>query len=174
MGGMKRAGLAVACGVAALIMLLWPALYNGQPLIFADTPSYIRAFDAGAQKLTGHATHWSEPPGRECASSGPGTRLSSISEKTVLTGRSIYYGALLYLGDLTGGGWPSIVLQALAAMAAIALTLSGGGSRFDWKVWAGVCIGLAVLSPLAFFASYLMPDIFTGLAILAVANIVAF
>lgn len=173
MSRVKRMGLAVACAAAALVTLIWPALYNGRPLIFADTPSYIRAVDAGVQRLTGHKTWWSEPPGPECASSGPGTRLSSVSGKTVLTGRSIYYGALLYLGDLTGGGWPSVILQALAVMAAIGLTLSGG-SRFDWKGWAGICAGLAVLTPLAFFTSYLMPDVFAGIAILAVANIAAF
>jgi hypothetical protein len=40
------------------MLLLWPAIYNGQPLFSNDTTAYIRGFDAGVVWLSGRTSAW--------------------------------------------------------------------------------------------------------------------
>src|SRR5271165_6043769 len=129
-------------GQASLLLflalaLLWPALYNGQPFFFHDTTAYVRGADAGFVKLTRHRTAWTWPDDQDTVSSGqvPDSRgatdtidgqlasrleslprMNSLKEKVVMAGRSPYYGALLYLGEITGGFWASVFLQGLATL----------------------------------------------------------
>jgi len=169
-----------------LAVLVWPAIYNGQPIFFPDTTAYIRGADAGVQAAFGRRTAWSlsgddaivqPPPGvasPSAASSGaaPPPSLSSIKDKTILAGRSPYYGALLYLGDLTGGFWLSIAVQAIAMLAALWLTIRALGLGTQPAVLAAIG-GVALLSPLPFFVSFLMPDVFAGIGILTAASLLA-
>ena len=188
-----------ALSAGLLAVLVWPALYNGQPIFFPDTTAYIRGADAGMQVAFGRRTAWSlsgedaivQPPappaGAEVpavASPGapgasgaappaaPPPSLSSIKDKTILSGRSPYYGALLYLGDLTGGFWVSIAVQALAVLAALAFTLRILGLGTRPAVLAAIG-GVALLTPLPFFVSFLMPDVFAGIGILTAAALLA-
>lgn len=176
MNTLKNIGLATACVAVSLLLFMWPALYNGQPFIFEDTAAYISAIDAGAQTL-GIKSRWSTPIACNFSSGhvpAPShtARPNPPPQKIVLRGRSIYYGLLLYLGDAIDG-WLSVALQALAAMLAIGLTLYEC-ARFRWSGFAAICAGLAIFTPLAFFASFLMPDMFAGIAILTFANIAVF
>jgi hypothetical protein len=157
-------------GVFALA-LLWPALVNRQPVFHPDTTACIRGADAAIEKLTGLSTAWSRSPPRAAAASSaeppsldPHRSLSSIEEKSVLAGRSVYYGTLLYLGHVAGGFWLSVAIQALAVALALALTLRA----CRLPVWPGLAVTLAVaaLTSAAWYASFLMPDIFAGLAVL--------
>jgi hypothetical protein len=159
-----------------LSICIWPALYNGQPLFFTDTTAYIRGADAGIARITGRQSVWSPPPLSATGElKGPGHLKSTnnLKEKSVIAGRSVYYGALLYVGDVMDHLWPSIVLQAAAVVLALSLTLSNT-SGFDWFTLSVGVVGLAVATPMAFYASFLMPDVFAGLAILAAANLVAY
>ena len=150
-----------------LLVGIWPALYNGQPIFFPDTTAYIRGADAAISKITGHQSIWSPPP---VSAAGDVVSLSNPKDKFVIAGRSIYYGALLYAGDLFGGFWPTVVLQAAAVALAVGLTLHLT-IGFSWFALTAVVTGLAIVTPLAFFASFLMPDIFAGVAILGAANL---
>jgi hypothetical protein len=168
----------IAAGL--LLTLIWPALYNGQPIFNPDTPSYIRTADAGIAKLTGRETVWSARWQTATTSTQPSSasevlpqNIGALHPDFVLTGRSIYYGALLYFGDAVGYLWPSIVIQAAVVLLALGLTLRNMG-LFSWRLMAIAVGGLAVLSPLPFYTSLLIPDIFAGVAILATANLVVF
>jgi len=168
----------IAAGL--LLTLIWPALYNGQPIFNPDMPSYIRAADAGIAKLTGRETVWSARWQTATASTEPSAasevlpqNIGALHPDFVLAGRSIYYGALLYFGDAVGYLWPSIVIQAAVVVLALGLTLRNMG-LFSWRLMAIAVGGLAVLSPLPFYTSLLIPDIFAGVAILATANLVVF
>jgi hypothetical protein len=184
---------ALSAGLVAV--LVWPALYNGQPIFFPDTTAYIRGADAGMQAAFGRRTAWSlsgedaivKPLASPAPSAGtaaapalpatgpvasPPPSLSSIKDKTILSGRSPYYGALLYLGDLTGGFWLSIAVQALAMVAALWFTLWILGLGTRPAVLAAVG-GAALLSPLPFFVSFLMPDVFASIGILMAASLLA-
>jgi hypothetical protein len=161
--------------------LLWPALYNGQPIFFGDTSAYIRGADAGVQAIFHRRSAWSltggdaivqrpaapapVQPARYCA---PVARGSSLADKSVVSGRSPYYGALLYLGDLVGGFWLSIALQSAAVVLAILLVLRAVGTRPSPLLIAGSAV-LAVATTAPFFVSFLEPDIFAGAAVLVCA-----
>lgn len=174
------AGLALAAFAAAL---LWPAFYNGQPIFFGDTSAYIRGADAGMQAFLHRRSAWSLSganaivPAHGASAAAPVppadrsgvTHGSSIADKSVVYGRSPYYGMLLYLGDWAGGLWLSIALQACAVVLSIVLVLRATGmvrSRLLLLTGAA-CLVLATTAP--FFASFLEPDIFAGVAVLACA-----
>jgi hypothetical protein len=163
--------------IALLVVAIWPAIYNGQPLLFPDTTGYIRGADAGFSRLIHHESVWSNHDNRASSDTTekqtlaqPRTSISSLADKTVLAGRSIYYGALLYLGQVVGRFWPAVLVQAGCVLVAIALTLETL-HLFNWFRLSIIVIVLALATPLAFFASYLMPDIFAGISILGVANL---
>jgi hypothetical protein len=77
---------------------------------------------------------------------------------------------LLYFGELLGGLWATLVIQSAAALAAIGLTLRRL-ELFTWPKFAATGAILGVFSSLPFFASFLLPDVFAGLAILGAANL---
>jgi hypothetical protein len=166
-----------AC-VALLLVHLWPGLYNGQPFFFPDTTAYVRGADVGFSRITHHHTIWSRastPPATAAdnqAGTGAGTRPppEAAATKGVLAGRSVYYGGLLYLGHITGRFWLATLAQAAAVVLAIALTLQSLG-LFSWLRLTFICLALTAATPVAFFSSFLMPDVFAGITILAVANL---
>ena len=156
---------------ALLVLFLWPAIYNGQPFFSPDTSAYVRGFDAGVVWLTGRESAWTTWASAANATQGPSGR-SLQSPNFIIAGRSASYGALLYLGELLGGLWASVALQAALALAAVSLTLKHFKllNLPNLLLTAGT-LGLA--SSLPFFASFLLPDVFAGLAILAAANLLA-
>jgi hypothetical protein len=154
-----RGSVTFASWLVAGILLLWPALYNHQPFFFPDTTAYVRCADAAVAKLTGVQSVWTQPPGTDSTD-------SALPDKTVLAGRSIYYGALVYLGDRAGGEWLSIVIQA----GLLVLALFGTLKAFDLGRWPYLVVLVAALSAftlLPLYVSFLMPDVFTGLDLLA-------
>ena len=164
------------CAALALATA-WPSLYNGQPFFFPDTTAYIRGADAAFSRFTHRTTVWSPP--RQQVSSDPATAreaqaprrsLSSVAERAVLAGRSVYYGVVLYVGDLTGRLWPTVLVQASAVLLSVALTLRAFG-LFTWPAFAIISIALAAFTPVSFFASFLIPDVFAAISILSVANL---
>jgi len=173
----------IAGGALAVLLLLWPAIYNGQPFFFSDTTAYVRGADAAIEKATGLTTPWTSPTSPDSASAreegetsvdvvAAPRSVSSVHDKTVLSGRSIYYGALLYLGEVTGGFWFSVAIQAAMLTLAVGLSLRALGLRSGRQ--AAISIGvIALLTPAAFFASYLMPDMFAGISILACSALIA-
>lgn len=168
--------------VLALTSLLWPAFYNGQPFYFSDSTTYLRGVDAAMQRLAGHPSPWTAPeaddsPGNAPAQSPPENpnqhaSVSSIKSKTVLAGRSVYYGVLLYLGDLFGHFWFTVIVQGLAVMLAMALFLRAFGLPARPALVASALV-VAALTPASFYVSFLMPDIFAAVAVLACVTLIA-
>jgi hypothetical protein len=94
----------------------------------------------------------------------------------VLSGRSIYYGAILYVADAAGSLWLAVAFQALLAALSIILTVRrlyppAVTAKVGTLLLAGL---LALISPVAYFTSYLLPDIFSGLAVLALGHLLFF
>ncbi len=166
----------------ALLFLLgiWPALTNGQPFFFADTTAYVRGADLAIAKALGSqfATDWAKDQRRaiEIQTSVTGSELSAAEQKpaqrVVFTGRSIIYGALLYLGALTGGMWFAIIVQALVAVYLVFLFVVRT-LRLSFRDFLIGCGVLLLASPLPFCVSYLMPDVFAGFLILGVVILAA-
>ena len=134
----ERLHRAAPIALAALLML-WPALLNGYPLVFADTGTYLsQAID--------HSLGWDRP---------------------------VFYSFFLLSLHMQLTTWPVIVAQALLAAWLLHLLrrcLLPRTSRW-WLV--PVVAVLCVASPLPWFVSQLMPDVFTGLLVIALVLLIA-
>lgn len=165
--------------LAGALLLLWPPLLNRAPFVLSDTTTYIRGADAAVFKLTGIQTDWTarfikryQPPttsAPQAAQPGP----AASGRAVTLSGRSVYYGAFLYLTDLIAGLWLAVVVQAFVAALCLYLTVRrfSSASRQPVAAFLGLTALLSVASALAFFTGYLMPDLFTGLGVLAAAHL---
>ena len=168
-----RAGLRIVAVLLAAIAMMWAAFVNGQPFFTPDTQAYVRGPDVAVVKLLGarFASPWArqEPPGAHVSAdkSGPAPA-HSYDDQEVLAGRSIYYGALAYLGQLTGGFWLTVFVQGLAVAWLTEMLLRASGQRSLGAYAAGMAV-LALATPAPFFVADLMPDIWSGVAIGALA-----
>lgn len=176
---------AIAAFLLATLSLLWPAFVHGKPFLFADSSAYVRVVDAAVFKTLGHSTEWTRPGEVERLAKGsqltaaPSRVAPSPSDpekldqnRVPLLGRSIYYGFLAYVSALTGQFWLLIAVQAIIVAAAILMFVAGTSTRGARKpLWCATLITLflAATSTAPFFISFVMPDIFTGLAILSAA-----
>lgn len=163
----------------AALMLCLVAVLNGQPFFYPDTPSYVRGADMGFTKLLGprFATDWSPQaaatrqaqaePGEPAAAAAK--RFTSIEDKIVMAGRSVYYGALLYLGYVSSDLWGVVAVQALAAAYLLHLLMVRLWS-LGAPAYLGTVAALTVLTPLGAFVGLLLPDVFAPLIILAVGT----
>lgn len=167
--------------LAVLTVLgLWPALTNGQPFYYADTTAYVRGADLAVAKAFGNrfATEWAKDRRRTIriqipvTDTGQSAAEQKPAQHIVLAGRSIVYGALLYLGALTGGMWFSAIMQSLAAVYLVFLIVVRT-LRLNFCHFLIICGVLLLASPLPFFVSDLMPDVFAGLLILGFAILAA-
>jgi len=162
------------------LLLMWPTLLNRSPFFLSDTSTYIRGADAASFRIFHVQTPWSDrflgryqPEQIRAARSESKKAASSHERPVTLSGRSIYYGAFLYVAERIAGLRLAVLFQALAVAVCLRMTVN----RFDrrtqnpTKTFLLTTGLLSVASPLAFFVGYLMPDVFTGLAILAVANL---
>jgi hypothetical protein len=130
---------------AIAIVLMWPALLNGYPFLFADTDPYIRQgqqiFPAIRQVLAG------EPAGIDYMQS-----------------RSVFLGAYLYQTYRVADFWGVAVIQALTMAWLIWTVAKAFGA--EGKTIAAVVAVLA-LTTAPFEAVFMMPDAWTGTGLLA-------
>jgi hypothetical protein len=133
--GRGTTGLAV--GLAA-ILLLWPAFWNGYPLVFSDTGTYL-------SQAVEHYVGWDRP---------------------------IFYSLFLFPLHMTLTTWPAIAAQALLLTYLLHLVRRSllPGTSVWWLL--PITAGLAVASPLPWFGSQLMPDVFTGIVVLTLALLI--
>jgi hypothetical protein len=187
----------IAMAVTAVVLALL-AMLNGQPFYYPDTPTYLRGAETAATKLAGPGRFkpWlpaaSSPPAAKSAAapaqtpSAPSTArastqenqrsqkaLTSVEDKTVLAGRSVYYGALLYLSHLSGSMWWTVAVQALTIAYVLELLLVRLW-RLKLALLPLIAAGLVLITPLGIYAGFLMPDVFAGLAILAFATLAVY
>jgi hypothetical protein len=172
----KAAILKIAAYGALLLLLMWPAIYNGQPLFSPDTSAYVRGFDAGVSWLSGRTSAWTTWAANlhgQALDNPTSERAHSFqSPEFIIAGRSTAYGALLYIGELLGGLWASILAQAVLSLIAVSLTLKHFSS-VSWLKLLFFVGALALASSLPFVVSFLLPDVFAGLSILAAANLIS-
>ncbi len=180
--------------VTLAVLIIWPAVVNGGPFWFPDTSTYIRSADAALYTITGQETAWSdkistvmEPATklRPDSATNP-SRVVGHAEKIVLTGRSIYYGAVVFLPMQLIGPWGAVLVQAL--IAAFVLIFSTRivmrASNFAIRKTSTYRLRaylpyialwiIALFTPLAYYTSMLMPDIYAGLFCLDMAVSILF
>ncbi len=180
--GVRKKLIFVCAAIVLLAGLIWPAIYNRQPFLYPDTTSYMRTADPAVYKLTGIATWWTGrhdggPDSSESQSATsqevtPPGKAQPPSQKVILVSRSIYYGFLLYLGFITSHFWLSVLMQAAALLLAVHFALRVLGLPV-WPALFYLGFALCILSDAPFFASFLTPDLFAGIAILICAVLLA-
>ena len=169
-------------GYLLLAMLMcWPAWLNGQAFFLQDTTAYIKGAASGVALIAHSSTaeawlHAAEPIAGEQATgqdvegkhSGRLNEYSSSPDKKgVLAGRSLYYGMYLFLiTALCSLNLVPFITAILAVITITSVSLSLGLSHGRTFILLAM---LTFVSPLPFFSSMLMPDIFAGLGILATA-----
>ena len=169
---MKAGSLAVlrGCGrsgwiLAALgaAMLMWTAVVDGRPAVFSDTALYYGQAEYLFEAL--HLVSPSqavEPPGDPTAlPSRPG--LPNVSAE-IDGARSPLYGGFVYLLQRAASLWLVAFVQAWAAAGAVYLLYRAAAPAAPRWGYLALMAGLAVLTPLPFFASWIMPDLFAGVA----------
>ena len=182
---MKQTWLRGPVLLALIALLLWPAVWNRGPFYFPDTRTYMRSEDAAMSKFTHRRTAWTaEDSDSAAAPRSPAPQdtqqslhnigeartrsLEAIKKKGIVLGRSLFYGFALYAGAITSGFWLTMIFQSAAVLLGLYTTLRALAIPV-WPTLAWLCLGLCLLSDVAFFTSYLMPDIFAGIAILSCA-----
>ncbi|MDH3264988.1 MAG: hypothetical protein OEM24_13445, partial [Paracoccaceae bacterium] len=178
----RRVGITAAIVAFAALQMV-PAALNGYPLLFFDTRAYYNSGEAAlgfALGRFGEDAPWGATGAPGSAAGAPGgaaggaepanaSALEEIgAERSDLSfSRSPYYGAVLYLLfslspfavvaaqalALAGVAW--LTVRALVPDRAVAAYLSAGA----------IC---AAVTPLPYFAGYLMPDVFAAVVPLGV------
>ena len=171
--------------LAMALLLCLTALWNGQAFFYPDTPTYLRGAEMGASRLLGPAAlkPWLPAPsaanaqGPSVVDTGESPKrikpLTSIEDKVVLAGRSVYYGVLVYAGFLAGQMWLTVVVQALAVAYLLQLLMV--------RLWGlagrpaiGISAALSLLTPLGVYTGFLMPDVFAPLVILCIGTLAVY
>ena len=165
-------------------ILSWPAWFNGQPFLFPDTTAYIKGAASAFNLVwkTNEAADWLAPksipitvpnaPSTAPVTTPAAPQFSSSPDKSgVIAGRSIYYGFFVFATAALFGLKFVPLLQALLSTILITSILR---VRFliDYKIISIALFLLAIASPLPFFNSMLMPDVFAGLGIAAAISLI--
>ncbi len=95
------------------------------------------------------------------------------AEPTLWKARSIYYGVVAYIGYLVSHFWVTLLFHGFV-LAFTAYTFASAAFRLQPPLLAGVFLPLALLTPAAAAASYVMPDVFAGIGVVALATLFAF
>jgi hypothetical protein len=151
-----------------LLLLLWPLAVNGAPFYSPDSASYLRGGGFGFHTgLVILGDWWRSLVGgtREAAGASP---QAIVAEAIAKSGgaRSAIYSVATYLLR-----WPGNSLTALAIAQAgtVALILSCLGRLIAPQsgIWPRLAVGagIALLTPAAWYAAYVVPDILAGVAI---------
>jgi putative flippase GtrA len=170
-----------------LMASAWAALINGQPFFMDDSTAYVRGPDLAAVYFLGpkFATVWTQRhplQGLDLSqtnknSVAPTTRevtpTNSSFDSKILAGRSVYYGALLYVSHLTSHLWLAVFVQA-AIFLYLTYTLAIKCLRLTFFVFTCITATLLVATSISFFISVLMPDVFASFLILGLATLVVF
>jgi hypothetical protein len=128
----RRPAVRLAAVVVASVLLVWPGFWNGYPLIFADTGTYI------GQALLIYLG-WDRPP---------------------------FYSLFLFATHWRLSLWGPMLAQGLVVAHLLGVTLRVLGRPSPWLLVA-VAFALSVLTGLPWLAAQLIPDVFTGVVVLA-------
>jgi len=164
--------------ILCVAALMWTALANGQPFFFPDTTSYVRAADIAVYLASNHhiSTAWTSRyadalAAKKARPSPPKTAQTphygnDISSGLIMSGRSPYIGAAIYLGYVTSNFWLFVIFQAALAYWLIRLSLRRFGVT-DENLITMVVLAIAVATNLSYFNALLLADAFASFGILA-------
>ena len=165
----------IAAGAAVLLV---PALVSGRPFIFYDSWVF---YMWGKDVLAAISHPWPAvgqfPAGRNLWASEAVSALPAIVDVTqfrltlsAIGSRSVFYAVPVYfLGSL----WATAAAQAALVSGVLDLLVRAVGWRHR-MAFMGLVVFLTLTTTLPFFAAFIMPDIFTGLSIIAAGLLLFF
>ena len=157
---------------AATVILLVPAVLHGRPFLFFDSEHYFligRAILGAVQGLVGLETASVGGPAATVSAALPPPEDGGSEGRlaVIAGGRSPVYALLLHGLTVSAGIWSVAILQATICAWLIVRTCDLGLGQRQAGVTLAVVAALTGLTPLGFHVSFLMPDIFAGIGVLA-------
>lgn len=172
---MKTAGWKLSdllFAAVALLLFLLPAALNRSPILYPDTVGYFQAGRAATNAVHLRLPMPAPSPAAIPAPATPpaeGAKLGIDTADGVSDARSVYYGAAFVVAWSLFGLWAIPLLQAVVCVLAIYAALRHlAPAATQLQRWA-IVAGVGLLGGAGVFATTLMPDIFAGLLILAIA-----
>lgn len=159
------------------LMLLGVVLANGRPSVFTDTDDYFVEGHTFAYSIA-YALHIKQPD-------PPPTTPEDIADAkqaaedlhmshTEIGARSPYYGLLLYASQRIGTIWLTTAIQAsVGAWLVFMLWRAAMPGAPTWTAYATQA-AVALGSTLPFFAAFVMPDVFSGYAVVSALLLLVF
>lgn len=163
----------IAAVLAATLILMLPAILNGAPFIFLDTQHYFLIGKRMFEILFGDGGAAVEPAlsavsAAPDALAVPAQPVEQGGLAAIAGGRSPIYSVFIYLISTTLTMWTAAAIQSLVCVILI--------FRFCAMIWGAriapalIVVGvLTVFSSLGFHATFMMPDVFAGCMLLALA-----
>ena len=152
---------------ALLLAFVYPALLNRAPILYPDSIGYLQSGRAALAAL-GLDPATEPAPSTNAPRLAPGPAAIINTSDGVTTARSVFYGAIAAASYALLGPWALPLFQIAVIIAALWLALRRLVGRHDDSVAAAVALTGAVAGAGA-FAGTVMPDVFAGLLILAIA-----
>lgn len=149
---------------ALIVFLLLPAIVNGRPFLYPDSVGYFHSGYSFLSHLNVFRRGPSSPTAERALS------LGVEGKDSISTARSVYYGAIYAASYLFVGEWMLVLLQV--GITAFAIVLAARKLRSPH--WFIAVILLTQLAGLCVFSDTIMPDLFTGLLLLAFASVIAY
>ena len=159
----------IAIFLITLLIMLWPLLLNRAPFYSDDSGSYLRGGEFGLNTGLSMIELWWNSlfaaPSVMATTVDPNAAVAHAISEAGGT-RSVIYSVVTYLLRA-----PGISLIALAIAQASAVTLSVALLRrlIDPQsvLWSSLAVGagVALLTSASWYAAYVVPDIFAGVAI---------
>ena len=151
--------------LAAILLLLWPALLNGGPLVFFDSASYL---DQGRQAVEEALRLVAGAPSPDAAGAGGGAAGAGAAAPEANIVRSVAWSVFAHLASATPlAEWGIALVQS--ALVATLLAMLAGRALLEAARPADIALAFlfcAALTSLPWFVSYLMPDILAAVVIL--------
>ena len=163
---------AIAIIALATLSLSWPSFINKGPFFIADTTAYLRSVDAAISEIFNYHSKWSDRRDiykkyhENAVIARTDEATTSLPSHPPLIGRSIYYGAFIYVPALLFGEQMAVLVQAVLSAIVIWLALipAGFSSRKQQLIAYASAIGvLALATSIPFTTTLLVPDYLTGL-----------
>lgn len=155
---------------AGALLLMSTAFLAGRPSVFFDTDGYYLMGENLTQVIK------SLPEAFRAGGASLRTPVSDDDQIdiAIMGARSPYYGFLLYVTDKIGGAWLLAAVQAAAAAGTIYLVWRLAAPQAPEWSYLALIAGLAAGSTLPLFATFIMPDIFAGLAGIGLVLLMAY
>lgn len=160
--------IAAAVVLLAALALMWTAAVDHRPSVFYDSESYHLQGGRFAQALGLVNAH---EAARLDAEETPEQR--AVND-TLLGARSPFYGLFFYGSERIGTLWLTAFLQCLAAAWAVFTLLRAAAPRAGLLAVGGAMAATVALTSLPFFASFVLPDVFAGLGLLAAVTLLVY